>query len=138
MTELFMLDTNTVSYLVKGRSAAARRSMYGLRPHQNACISTIVEGELLYWLAKRPEATSLRLATEAFLRTVTILQWGREEAAVYGRLRAKQEANGRILDHFDLMIAAHAIATGSILVSSDKVFRQVNDLPGLVDWATDL
>lgn len=116
----------------------ARRTLHALKPHQTACISAVIEAELRYELAKRPDATALRAATETFLHSVTILHWGSEEAVVYGRLRAKQEATGQTLDFFDLMIAAHAIASGAILVSSDKVFRQVDELPGLVDWATDL
>jgi len=133
-----MLDTNTVSYIVKGRSMAARRTLRGLGSRQIACVSAIIEGELRYGLAKKPEATALREATETFLLSVQVLPWASEAATVYGKLRAKTEAIGRRLDHFDLMIAAHAIASGSILVSSDKVFRQVEELPGLVDWATDL
>jgi predicted nucleic acid-binding protein len=38
----------------------------------------------------------------------------------------------------DLLIAAHAISVGAVLVSRDKVFAQVKDLPGTVNWATDL
>jgi tRNA(fMet)-specific endonuclease VapC len=136
VSQLYMLDTNTISYIVKGRSMAARQSMSALQ--HSVCVSTVVEAELRYGLAKRPEATALRMATETFLRSVMILDWGSAEAVVYGHLRAKQEASGQSLDYFDLMIAAHAIASQSILVSSDKVFRQVDDLPGLVDWATDL
>jgi len=38
----------------------------------------------------------------------------------------------------DMLIAAHAITSGSILVSRDKAFQQVSFLPGLANWATDL
>jgi predicted nucleic acid-binding protein len=38
----------------------------------------------------------------------------------------------------DLQIAAHAIATGAVLVTNDKAFAQVDELHATVNWATDL
>jgi tRNA(fMet)-specific endonuclease VapC len=53
-------------------------------------------------------------------------------------LRVKQEAEGRPLESMDLLIAAHAIAAGAILVTGDGVFSHVPDLLGRENWATDL
>ena len=72
------------------------------------------------------------------LQLVAIHPWGRKEAAVYGRLRAKQEAMGKTLGPFDMQIAAHAIALGAVMVTNDKAFHQVPDLVGIENWATDL
>jgi predicted nucleic acid-binding protein len=38
----------------------------------------------------------------------------------------------------DMLIAAHAIAIGAILVTSDKVFDSVSGLAGRENWAPDL
>jgi predicted nucleic acid-binding protein len=38
----------------------------------------------------------------------------------------------------DLLIAAHAVATGAVLVANDKAFAHVEDLRTTVNWATDL
>jgi tRNA(fMet)-specific endonuclease VapC len=54
----------------------------------------------------------------------------------YGQLRAKQEASGKTLGNLDLLIAAHAIAVGAVLVTNDKAFSSVADLPKIVNWAT--
>lgn len=132
-----MLDTNTVSYIVKGRSMAARRVLESLGDSEVPCISAIVEGELRYGLAKRSQAGALRPWIEAFINGMQVLSWGSDEARVYGELRARQEASGKILDHPDLMIASHALATGATLVTNDKVFAQVEGLR-VVRWATDL
>ena len=39
-------------------------------------------------------------------------------------------------DLMDMMIAAHAVATGAVLVTNDKAFAQVDELHASVNWAT--
>jgi len=124
MTFLYMLDTNMVSYITRGRSLAARTQLLTMKDDEVACVSAITEAEIRYGLAKRPEATTLRGLMEAFLSSIQILQWGRDEAQAYGAL--------------DMLIAAHAIAMGAVLVTNDQAFAQVDQLHATVNWATDL
>jgi tRNA(fMet)-specific endonuclease VapC len=134
----YMLDTNTVSYIIKGKSAASRRKLAELRHGEIACISAVTEGEILYRLAKNPKATLLRAAVEGFFAKIQILPWGREEAQAYGDLRANQEASGKPLGNLDMLIAAHAISVGAVLVTSDKAFLGVPALSSAVNWAKDV
>jgi tRNA(fMet)-specific endonuclease VapC len=134
----FMLDTNTVSYMMKGTSLAARTRLIQLAEGETACISAITEAELRYGFAKRPAALALLPLYEELLAFLQVLPWGTEQARTYGKLRAKQEASGKPLESMDLLIAAHAISIGAVLVTRDKVFRHVNDLVGIESWATDL
>lgn len=138
MSSLFMLDTNMVSYIAKGHSKAARTRMLNLREDEVVCLSAITEAEIWYGLAKRPEATLLRERMEWFLAAVKVLPWGRDEAKAYGSLRAKLELSGKTLGNMDMQIAAHAIAMGAVLVTNDKAFAQVDNLPGTANWASDL
>ena len=138
MIQRYMIDTNTVSYIVKGKSPAARTKLAGLREGEIGCISIITEAELQYGLAKSLNAHSLRSALEGFFAKIQILPWGREEASAYGQLRAKQEAAGKTLGNLDLLIAAHAIALGATLVTNDKAFGHVDGLSNIVNWANDL
>ncbi len=138
MTFLYMLDTNMVSYIARGRSFAARTRLLGLNDDEIGCISTITEAEIRYGLAKRPEATALKVLMEGFLTRIRILPWGREEAQVYGVMRAKLEASGVPLGNMDMMIAAHSVAADAILVTNDNAFGQVDGLHAPVNWATDL
>ena len=133
-----MLDTNTVSYIIKGTSLAARTKLARLRHDEIGCISIITEAELQYGLAKSPNAHTLRSALGSFLSKIQILPWGRDEALVYGNLRAKQEKAGKPLGNLDMLIAAHAIAVGAILITNDKAFAHVADLASITNWATDL
>lgn len=132
-----MLDTNTVGYVLRGRSPAARTRLLSLRKGESTCLSVITEAELRYGLAKRPEATTLAAAVELFLDKAEVLSWGRAEARAYGELRAKQEAAGSSLSNLDLLIAAHAVATGATLVTSDKAFGQISALRAVENWVTE-
>ena len=133
-----MLDTNIASYLLKGKSLSARDRILSLRPGELACISAVTEAEMLYGLAKSGIGEQRMRMLNWFLQLVAIHPWGREEAAVYGRLRAKQEAIGKTLDPLDVQTAAHAISLGAVLVTRNKAFHHVSDLLGVENWATDL
>ena len=126
-----MLDTNMVGYLINQHSAVVRRvldvSMASL------CISSVTKGELIYGLAKRPEAIRLHRAIAEFLRRVDVLPWDRQTAASYGGLRAAMQRNGKTLASIDLLIAAHALQAAAVLVTNDKVFARVPGL-GIEDW----
>jgi tRNA(fMet)-specific endonuclease VapC len=138
MSRLYMLDTNTVSYIVKGKSPAARARLANLEDDEAACISIVTEFELEFGLAKNPNAETLRRALRGFLARIRVLPLGSAEARAYGQLRVNQEAAGRPLESMDMLIAAHAIAAGAILVTKDGVFSHVPDLVGRENWATDL
>jgi len=138
MSQLYMLDTNMASYLLKGKSAAARARMMSLRPGESACISVVTEAELLYGIAKAGIGQQRMKMLNWFLLLVAIHPWGRKEAAVHGRLRARQEAMGKTLGPLDMQIAAHALSLGAILVTNDQAFHQVPDLMAVENWATDL
>jgi tRNA(fMet)-specific endonuclease VapC len=131
-----MLDTNMASYLLRG-SIAVRHRMQTLRPGEVACISAVTEAEILYGIAKAGIGERRMKLLNWLLQLVAIYPWGREEAAVFGRLRAAQEAMGKTLGPYDMQIAAHALSLGAVMVTNDKAFRQVPDLT-VENWATDL
>jgi len=133
-----MLDTKMVSYILRGKSQAARARLAGLLDGEVAGISTIVEGELRYGLAKLGSNEQQRRSLDWFLGRLRVHPWDREAAAAYGMLRAKQESRGQVLGPLDMLIAGHAIAAEATLVTRDKAFSQLTDLPGMENWATDL
>jgi tRNA(fMet)-specific endonuclease VapC len=134
-----MLDTNMVSYIIRGKSQSARLSLESLQPEEIAGISVITEAELRFGLAKVGGGSAARgRALDWFLNRLTVYDWNRQVALVYGDLRAKLEAQGRMLGPLDMQIAAHAITIGATLVTRDKAFQQVTDLLGILNWATDL
>jgi tRNA(fMet)-specific endonuclease VapC len=115
----------------------ARTRLAGLRMEELACISTITEAELLSGIAKVGASEQRRQSLDWFLARMRVLPWGREEAAAYGILRAKQERMGKALGPLDTQIAAHAVALGATIITSDRSFRQVAGLR-IENWAADL
>ena len=129
-----MLDTNVASAIIRGPAHEALRTRLRAHPPGSVCVSSITEAELRYGLAKRPKATALMAAVEAFLRHVEVLAWDRTCASAYGPLRAALEAEGTPLGALDTLIAAHALATGCALATRDRAFRHVPQLH-MDDWS---
>lgn len=126
-----MLDTHTVSQLIWGNAKVARR--ISAAPAPLVCISAIIEGELRFGLARRPEARRLHLAVREFLLRVEVLAWNSGAAERYGAVRAGLEAKGKPLASLDLLIAAHALSAGAVLVTADRAFAHVAGLQ-IEDW----
>ena len=129
----YLLDTNTVSYVIKGNFPRVRERLRRL-PISEVGISVITEAELLFGVARLPHATKLGIGVEEFLRRVEIFVWDSVAARAYARLRAALEEDGEPMGNLDLMIAAQALAVGAILVSNDRVFRRVKGLR-VEDWS---
>ncbi|MCL2021657.1 MAG: type II toxin-antitoxin system VapC family toxin [Betaproteobacteria bacterium] len=127
----YMLDTNTVSHLVKGYPDVSLRVTE--TPMALLCISAITGGELMFGLAKRPDAKRLHKAVMEFLRRVDVLPWDSAVMERYGKARADMEKQGRALGSLDMLIAAHALETDSVLVTNDAAFSGVAGLT-VEDW----
>jgi tRNA(fMet)-specific endonuclease VapC len=128
----YLLDTNVASYVIKGNIPAVDRWLDKI-PVESVFISTVTEAELRYGVARRPGATRLETLVKNFLRTITILPWDSEAAKQYGRLRAALERDGKTMGNLDMMIGAHALATGAVLVTNDRAFTRIKNLT-LADW----
>lgn len=123
----YMLDTNIASYIVRGPGPALTARLVTV-PMALLCVSSVTQGELLYGLARKPDATHLQIAVQAFLARVDSLDWNSAAATRYGALRAALEANGTPMGNLDTMIAAHALAMDAIMVTNDQAFTRVPDL----------
>jgi tRNA(fMet)-specific endonuclease VapC len=127
----YLLDTNIASYIIKGRHPAVRQRLIAVPMHEVA-ISAVTEGELRYGVARLP-GSGLRTIVEEFLIRVVVHPWDSAAAQEYGRVRAVLERAGDTLGNLDTMIAAHALARGSVLVTRDKAFARVKGLK-IEDW----
>jgi tRNA(fMet)-specific endonuclease VapC len=133
MSVRYLLDTNTVSYIIKGNRPRVRERLLRV-PMADVGISVITEAELLFGLARRPDATKLKIVVEEFLLRVDVLPWNSGAAQQYSKMRAALESGGEPMGNLDLMIAAQALASDLVLASSDTVFRRVKGLK-IEDWS---
>lgn len=130
---LYMLDTNTASYIIKGEHVFIRDHLRKT-PISTVCISAITEAELLRGVLKKPEAKRLSLAVKEFLIRVEILPWNSEAASSYAQLRTACEKEGKSLGTMDMLIAAHSVAVSVVLITNDKAFYNVEKYLKLEDW----
>jgi tRNA(fMet)-specific endonuclease VapC len=131
--ERYMLDTSTASYVIKGKPSIVRERILKV-PMASLCISAITQAELLLGVAKKPEAERLPRAVKEFLLRVEILPWGCDAAEIYAKLRASCEREGTPLGTMDMLIAAHSVAAGAMLVTNDQAFYSVRHYLTLLDW----
>ena len=133
---LHMLDTDTASYLIKGRSPVIEARLALLSPSM-VCVSVITRAELLYGLKRLPADHRLHLAVRRLLKIVRVLSWDSEAANFYAEIRHQLISAGRPIGELDMMIAAHALAASATLVSNNiEHFGRIHLPLVLVNWAS--
>lgn len=112
-----MLDTNIISDLLRNPDGRAAKRIAEVGP-EAICVSVITAAELRYGCAKKGSA-KLLAHVEAVLESVRVLAFDVPADTEYGRLRAELAATGKPIGPNDMLIAAHACATGAILVTDN-------------------
>ncbi len=123
----YLLDTNILSDLIRNPRGMIWRRLGSVRNEQ-VVTSIIVAGELRYGAARNRSA-SLEAKVESMLTSFAVLPFERPADVLYGDLRAKLERIGRPISNNDLLIAAHALATGCTVVTDNvREFARVDSL----------
>ena len=129
-----MLDTKMPSHVIKGNPPEARKRLAAL-PMNSIVISAITQAKLLYGLARKGHPAAFTNLIKEFLLRVQVLSWDSNATTVYGDLRASCAASGIALGAPDIMIAAHAAAEKSILITHDKAFSLIpGGILAVEDW----
>jgi tRNA(fMet)-specific endonuclease VapC len=115
---LHMLDTDTSSYIIKGRHPQIEAKLSALPPSL-VCVSVITRAELLYGLKQLSPAHRLHIGVRRFLRIVRVLPWDAEAADFYADIRHELKSSGQIIGELDMMIAAHSLAAAAVLVTNN-------------------
>jgi tRNA(fMet)-specific endonuclease VapC len=125
MTPAYLLDTNIVSYFVRGNYPAVRKHIIRISTDLLA-VSAVTEAELRVWVMSLPGSTRIRIGVQDFLSDVPSLPWDSGAAQSYAHARDSLRRDGRVLSTADLMIAAHALSLGLTLVTHDCAFSIVD------------
>jgi len=122
-----MLDTNIISDLIRNpQGRAAKR--FARVGEDNVCTSIIVAAELRYGCAKSGSKRLLK-AVEDLLGEINVLAFDVPADAEYGGIRSELETAGKPIGGNDLLIAAHAYATGATIVTANTAeFRRIRGL----------
>jgi len=124
-----LLDTNAYSKYLRGDP----RILDALAGAGLVYMSVFVLGELFSGFRSGSKEKANRQILEAFLAkpVVRVLDATRETADYFGLIKSSLEKAGRPIPLNDVWIAAHALETGSVLVTYDTHFA---DVPGLRTW----
>ena len=123
----YMLDTNIISDLVRNPQGKAARRIAKVG-EDNICTSIIVAAELRYGCNKSGSKRLLK-AVEDLLGEISVLPFDVPADAEYGGIRSELEAAGRPIGGNDLLIAAHAYATGATIVTANTdEFKRIRGL----------
>lgn len=130
----YLLDTDTLSEIVKGQNIGVLRRMAATQLGDVA-LSVITRGEIIYGLQIKAPKSVARQKLEKLLEAIVTLAITKEVADQYGALRARLRVQGTPIGPNDLWIAAHAKALNLILVTNNvREFSRVKHL-NLESWA---
>ena len=123
----YMLDTNIMSDLIRNPQGKAAKRIARVG-EDNICTSIIVAAELRYGCAKSGSQRLLK-AVEDLLGEIDVLPFEVPVDAEYGGIRSELEAAGKPIGGDDLLIAAHAYATGATIVTANSgEFKRIRGL----------
>lgn len=126
--KLFMLDTDTCSYIIREKPASVLEHFSKLQINQ-ICISAVTYGELLYGVARSSSTKVNRPIIDAFIRHLDVMTWGEAAAGHFGDVRTELEAAGTPIGAMDMLIAAHARSLHATLVTNNA--RRFSRVKGL-------
>lgn len=121
-----MLDTDTVSYALRGQGSVATRLLEH-RPTQ-LCVSSITLAELRFG-AEAKGSRKLHGLVDTFAQTVKVLPFDDAAADCFGKVAQALRKRGEPIGTFDTLIAAHAVSLGLTLVTNNaRHFQRVAGL----------
>lgn len=129
-----MLDTDTASFIIKGRSPSVQQKLAAIDPSM-ICISAISRAELMYGLKALSPEHRVHLGVRRFLQIVSILPWDSDAAAYYAEIKHQILTSGQPIGEMDMMIAAHSLSACAVLVTNNtRHFSRVRLPLTLANW----
>jgi tRNA(fMet)-specific endonuclease VapC len=128
---LFMLDTDSVSFALRGFGNVANE--IAARRRSELCVSAIAIAELRFG-ANNKRSRKIQNAIAAFLSAMQVLAFDEPATATFGKIASILAEAGAPIGQMDTLIASHAIAANATLVTSNA--RHFSKVPGLsiVNW----
>lgn len=131
---MYMLDTNICIYILKQHPDKVLKKF---QMTNELHISTIVYSELQYGIELSPKKVKQARFNQLldFLSLLKIDSWDQNAAAYYAKICSALKSQGNTIGNMDMLIAAHAMSTDSILISNNtKEFCRIPELK-LENWA---
>ena len=129
----YLLDTNVwIDYLTGRYPTVVTRIQES--PPDDLCLSSVVMAELRYGAEKSRRKRFNHRLLDTLAQEVRCVDFDVDAATTYGEVRTALEKRGRPLGAYDMLIAAHALALGLILITdNEREFKRVKSL-ALENW----
>lgn len=125
---VYLLDTNIISDLIRNPAGKVAQRI-AEKGEGAVCTSIVVACELRFGARKKGSAL-LAARVEDILSVIEVLALDADADRLYADIRTGLEANGTPIGPNDLLIAAHALALGLIMVTANTAeFSRISELP---------
>ncbi len=129
----YLLDTNVCVDYLNGRFPQVSRRIQRSAP-EDLCLSSIVIAELRYGADKSGKPRRNHELLDVLTNEIPGRDFDSAAASIYGKVRATLEKKGQPIGPNDMLIAAHALSLGLVLVSDNLgKFKRVGGLK-LENW----
>lgn len=125
----YMLDTDTCIYIVKKKPENVLKRFQKIKIG-NISISSVTLAELMHGVYKSQHPQKNKKALEEFILPLEIISFDEAASDCYGNIRTYLEKKELPIGPLDLMIAAQALSSNSILVTNNK--KEFSCIPKLV------
>ena len=124
----YLLDTNVCVDYLTGRFPSVAGRLRALDP-SDVCLSSIVVAELRYGADKSARPRRNHDLLDTLTAEIPCREFDARAASFYGKVRSALEHRGRPIGPNDMLIAAHALSLGLVLVTDNvREFGRVKEL----------
>jgi tRNA(fMet)-specific endonuclease VapC len=124
----YLLDTNVcIDYVNRRYPSVVERVQRSLP--EDLCLSSVVVAELRYGADRSARGAQNHERLDILTEEIQCVDFDLSAARAFGRLRSALEAVGAPIGPYDMMISAHALSLGLVLVTDNEgEFRRVAGL----------
>ncbi|MFZ4403162.1 MAG: type II toxin-antitoxin system VapC family toxin [Pseudobdellovibrionaceae bacterium] len=114
---IYLLDTDTCSYIIKSPELVRKR--FEQIHAGDLAISAITWAELNSWIMMSSKSEQRLLSLQKMFAPVNILPFTSTDATYHGAIRKHLKDQGQMIGALDMLIAAHALSRGLIVVTNN-------------------
>ncbi len=127
----YVLDTTAFSAVMRKESALLTL-LKGYRPNDIVTVPPVI-AEIQYGIKRLKNASKkvllLKAERDRLLSIINVLPWQSEASKKYGEIKANLERRGKIIDDFDIAIAAIAMSHEcGVITANLKHFQRIKIL----------
>jgi tRNA(fMet)-specific endonuclease VapC len=127
----YLLDTNICIYFIKGQYELNKKiEAIG---EGNCFISEMTVAELKYGVENSKTIETMRIIVEAFITKFPIIPIY-NSLDIYAKEKAKLKKKGQMIDDFDILIGATAVANNMVMVTNNVSHLNRIDNIEIEDW----